>query len=437
MESPKKMPADEPPVGWKTVGILLLAMAAVFLFVWWNRSAERAISSKNSGSQAAQFVLPAPGTWRFIVSGDSRNCGDVVMPAIATHSAQRYLPSFYWHLGDLRAIYKIDEDMAAASQKAGHYLSCETYLKRAWPDFIDNQIASFGITRFYLGIGNHETIQPKTAAEFSAQFEDWLMTPRRQMERAERDEIAAAKDGPCKNVAAKPYLAALPYYHWVQEGVDFIYLDNSSVVFSSDQLEWFDCILARAENNNKVRTVVVGMHETLPNSIASDHGMCDTAIKDPKKKEESCKSGEHVYEALLKLQAKKNVYVLASHSHFYLQGIFDNAPPDRRLPGWIVGTAGAVRYPLPANVQPGPAAQTDVYGYLLATAHSDGKIDFQFKEVQEADVPDEVRQRYPSSFVNWCFAHNSEHKDPASPETTNRCIPPPTTAGKGPSSQKP
>ena len=26
---------------------------------------------------------PATGTWTFAVSGDSRNCGDIVMPAIA------------------------------------------------------------------------------------------------------------------------------------------------------------------------------------------------------------------------------------------------------------------------------------------------------------------------------------------------------------------
>ena len=38
------------------------------------------------------------------------------MPAIAAHSAQ-LAPSFYWHLGDLRAIYKIDEDMVLRSRR--------------------------------------------------------------------------------------------------------------------------------------------------------------------------------------------------------------------------------------------------------------------------------------------------------------------------------
>ena len=40
------------------------------------------------------------------------------MPAISAHSAQ-FAPSFYWHLGDLRAIYKIDEDMASETENQG------------------------------------------------------------------------------------------------------------------------------------------------------------------------------------------------------------------------------------------------------------------------------------------------------------------------------
>lgn len=203
---------------------------------------------KNESLQQSTFVSPKEGTWRFIVSGDSRNCGDVVMPAIAAQAMERYQPSFYWHLGDLRAIYKIDEDMAAAAQKAGQYLSCESYHKTAWQDFIDHQIVPFGTTRFYLGIGNHEVIPPKSAEEFSSQFRDWLLTPRLLMERQDKEEIAAAKSGACQKIAARPYLSATPYYHWARSRIDFIYLDNSSGAFPSDQLDWFDCILERAHN---------------------------------------------------------------------------------------------------------------------------------------------------------------------------------------------
>jgi hypothetical protein len=331
----------------------------------------------------------------------------------------------------LRAIYKIDEDMAAEAQKKGDYLSCKSYLPDAWPDFIKHQIAPFGTTRFYVGIGNHEVIPPKTAGEFSSTFEDWLATPRRQMASLDSRRIASSRSPQCQAVAKLPYVAPLPYYHWIQGAVDFIYLDNSTGSFtyktakgySQDQMEWFECILGLAQEDKTISTVVVGMHEALPHSNASSHGMCDAAIADPETRNESCKSGERVYSDLLEFQKKKHVYVLASHSHFYLKGIFDQHPEADRLPGWIVGTAGAVRYSLPDGINPGPSARQDTYGYLLATVKQNGEVDFDFKEVKESDIPSEVRQRYPAAFTNWCFAHNSQHIDPVVQETTNRCVP--------------
>jgi hypothetical protein len=50
------------------------------------------------------------GDWKFAVSGDSRNCGNIVMPAIA-HGVLQSGATFYWHLGDFRAIYTFDEDL--------------------------------------------------------------------------------------------------------------------------------------------------------------------------------------------------------------------------------------------------------------------------------------------------------------------------------------
>src|ERR1700675_1829456 len=129
----------------------LVSVIILGLVVWQLRPLSNLLIKDGSPKQS-KFVPPKEGTWRFIVSGDSRNCGDVVMPAIAAQSIQRYQPSFYWHLGDLRAIYKIDEDMVAAAKKNGQYLSCESYYKRSWQDFIDHQIVPFGTTRFYLGI---------------------------------------------------------------------------------------------------------------------------------------------------------------------------------------------------------------------------------------------------------------------------------------------
>src|SRR5438309_11340838 len=82
--------------------------------------------------------------WHFVVSGDSRNCGDIVMPEIAA-AARVNEAAFYWHLGDFRAIYDFDQDMLYA-RKAAHQapLTVFEYVSTAWNDFIENQLAPFG-----------------------------------------------------------------------------------------------------------------------------------------------------------------------------------------------------------------------------------------------------------------------------------------------------
>jgi hypothetical protein len=363
-----------------------------------------------AADQTAQPAQTAPaGSWRFIVSGDSRNCGDVVMPAIAAHGAQ-FAPTFYWHLGDLRAIYKIDEDMAFEAANHGQILACDVYERRAWNDYVENQIAAYGSVPFYVGIGNHEVIPPKNEDAFKRQFNDWLDQPTLQRQRLKDKEPAQPET----------------YYHWIQGGVDFIYLDNAANVLSDDQLTWLIHRLDSAKNNPEVRSVVVGMHEALPDSLANSHSMGDNDAARP--------SGERAYKALASFrdESRKPVYVLASHSHFYMENIFDTprlkengAKP---LPGWIVGTAGAVRYKLPDN--PPPTAKTDLYGYLLATVSPNGTIQFSFEEVHESDVPQYVQQRYPATLIPWCFAHNSQNRDPDAVDITPRCAPP-QTSGTG------
>jgi hypothetical protein len=78
------------------------------------------------------------------------------------------------------------------------------------------------------------------------------------------------------------------------------------------------------------------------------------------------------------------------------------------LPGWIVGTAGAVRYDLPPKVNPGPGARKNVYGYLLATVTADGMISFEFQNLEESSVPSPIVTRYKPEFVHWCWVQNSQ-----------------------------
>jgi hypothetical protein len=103
----------------------------------------------------------ADAAWHFAVSCDSRNCGDVVMPAIAA-GARANQAVFYWHLGDLRWISDFDEDFHSLHPKA----SVAEYLSTAWMDFQRNQIEPFGSMPVFLSIGNHEITPPQSREEF-------------------------------------------------------------------------------------------------------------------------------------------------------------------------------------------------------------------------------------------------------------------------------
>src|SRR5438270_468357 len=129
----------------------------------------------------ASTVLPAQKTWNFVVSGDSRNCGDIVMPAIA-EGAKKNQAEFYWHLGDLRAIFAVDEDIAQRATGTPP-ASLADYQKMAWKDAIDNQLRPFTGIPIYLGLGNHETIPPKSRAEFTETFLRYLAAPALQQNR--------------------------------------------------------------------------------------------------------------------------------------------------------------------------------------------------------------------------------------------------------------
>ncbi len=86
---------------------------------------------------------------------------------------------------------------------------------------------------------------------------------------------------------------------------------------------------------------------------------------------------------------------------------------DQVLPGWIVGTAGAVRYRLPPGVPVGTIARTDVYGYLLGTVMSDGTVQFDFQETGLEDLRLANAGKTADSLVRWCYSENSDQRIPA------------------------
>ena len=329
-------------------------------------------------------------TWNFLVSGDSRNCGDVVMPGIA-ETAQKNHAAFFWHLGDLRRISNIDEDILHQPEYLAKPLTKDEYLDMAWRDFIDSQIAAFSSIPFFVGIGNHEVISPKTREGFLLQFADWIDSP---VLRAQR-----LKDSPEDHLLKT-------YYHWIDRGVAFYFLDSASgEQFDAAQVAWFERVLGKDLADPAITTVVVGMHKALSESISKGHSMDESLT--------GTESGQRVYGDLLRArnQAHRRVYVLASHSHYYMDGIFNTEywrTHGGILPGWIVGTAGAVRYPLPPNTADAHGALVNVYGSLLATVEPNGEISFEFQQLEEKDIPQSVLSRYGKEFVHWCFAENTQ-----------------------------
>lgn len=338
-----------------------------------------------SGSLSAQSDAPL---WTFAVSGDSRNCGDFVMPAIAAKVKEEN-DSFYWHLGDFRAISEPDQDLLSM-MPAGSQLSVAEYRQMAWDDFLEHQIRSFGSTPVFLGRGNHENVHPMTREGYVTKFSSFL----------DRPEISAQRisDGP----AGAPIG---PWYHWIQGSVDFITMDNSSRdEFSDAQMQWLRVVLDRdLASNSGVRAIVAGMHEALPHSTGAEHAMDDWELGE--------RTGELVYNWFYDAQAAgKHVYLIASHSHYYSPNVF-NTPFWRQhssqvVPGLIIGTAGAHRYPLPRTAD--KSARTHIYGFVQGTVHLDGTIDFALHELSEDDLNQNRWRNAPLNAVHECFVHNAD-----------------------------
>lgn len=362
------------------------------------------VAQKRQARHPARAAKKNP-EWRFVVSGDSRNCGDLIMPAIAAGAA-RHKAEFYWHLGDFRAMHEPDQDLQGEFDDSGRVrpnLTLKEYQELAWDDFINRQLGPFQKLDIpvFLGIGNHELVPPKDRAQYVAKFAKWL-------------DAEVIKN---RRVADDPSVRQpLTYYHWRQHGVDFINLDNGSKdQFDRQQLAWFNRVLKQDREDPQVRTIVIGMHQALPDSIGNSHSMTESAA--------GIESGRCVYKSLARFQreTRKRVYLLASHSHFYMPNIYDTpfwranqVAGHAILPGWIVGTAGAIRYRLPENSP--KEARTDVYGYLLATVNAGGKpgaIDFEFKQIHknqaegEDFVTDDVKKAFSREAQEYCLNANS------------------------------
>jgi hypothetical protein len=380
-------------------GVALFATVVLFVF---------AATAHASGKSRAKEKV-----WHFAVSGDSRDCGDLIIPKIAAsiEQARAQTPAeFYWHLGDLRALYREDCDMllrrdptAKCPPDAGK--GTETYpfslyLEDAWDDFIKNQITPFGRTPYIIGIGNHELIN-RPRDYFKLKFARWL----------DGDLISSQLKSDAK--LGIPSTPGGTFYHFVMKGVDFIYLDNADAdaSFGDAQLAWLEKVLAADARDQGVKAVVVGMHAALPFSCGFRHAM-DRSVK-------GVNTGIRAYNMLLQSQERdgKHVYVIASHSHFFAEDIY-NTPRHKGhvIPGWIVGTGGAEQYRV---------RETDRirYGYMLVGVRGDGTISTEFKEVKREDPP-RANDATGEALADFCFNRNMQpmpDDHPPLPESDCKC----------------
>jgi hypothetical protein len=345
------------------------------------------------GQAPSQPQAPPPGIWYFAVSGDSRDCGDLIMPKIAHAVAEdrEHPAAFYWHLGDFRRMYGPDCDVV---KRAHPDWDCKArpedqlgpeemnqYLETAWDDFIARQVHPFAPTPVFLGIGNHELGAGRTPLEYQRKFQPWLTSgPIHNQRVREANDHFYSTEGDT-------------YYHFVQNGADFIYLDNASPgSFSAAQIQWLEKVLSRDKADANVKTIVVGMHAALPFSRQSGHAM-----------DASCQglcSGQQVYDLLYRMQTPggKRVYVFTSHSHLFVDRLFETPEHEGQvLTGWLVGTAGAEQYR--------PETEPVQYGYVLVAVHPDGTLDARFREVRR-DSPPLATGPGAEPLTAFCFEQN-------------------------------
>jgi hypothetical protein len=352
------------------------------------------------GQAPSQPQGPPTGTWYFAVSGDSRDCGDLIMPKIAHAVAEdrEHPAAFYWHLGDFRRMYGPDCDIVkrthpdwdckARPEETLGPEEMNNYLDTAWDDFIERQVHPFAPTPVFLGIGNHELGAGRIPLEFQRKFQPWLTSQPIHLQRIQE----AASSPPFYSTEGDTY------YHFVKNDVDFIYLDNASPgSFSAAQIKWLEMVLSREKD--EVKTIVVGMHAALPSSQQRGHAM-----------DASCQglcSGQQVYDLLYRKQIQKTggkrVYVFASHSHLFVDNLFEtDEHKGQILTGWLVGTAGAVQYR--------EAGQPIQYGYALAAVHPDGTLDVRFREVKR-DSPPLATGPGAEPLTAFCFEQNQQKPD--------------------------
>jgi hypothetical protein len=174
-------------------------------------------------------------------------------------------------------------------------------------------------------------------------------------------------------------------------------------------MKWFEGVLDRDRKDAAIQTLVVGMHEALPESISANHSMNEYPS--------GIESGRRVYAMLLDMQndAHKIVYVLSSHSHYFMDGIFNTEywKAHGGVAGVDCGNCGrghiACRQ-TQATLRPPNRCIRLLDRDRQSPGEPRGTIQFNFEEFTEESIPADVVQRFTKPFVRECFAGNRNMK---------------------------
>ena len=232
-------------------------------------------------------------------------------------------------------------------------LNISDYEDGAWPDFIAHQLAPFGGLPVMLVAGNHETIPPATREHYCSNSPTgWVRRP--------------CAHSAWRTILTDHHLRA--NYHWVNRNIDFIALDNASKdQFDAAQLKWFHSVVDRDEKSDRDSDSGGGHHRS-PGSFGESHSMSESA--------QGQKRADGRFTKRCGMPrtwpTRRSTFWPATPTSSWKTCITPMRGRAMCFPGWIVGTAGAVRYRLPKGTTTGPKAMTDVYGYMVGTAAADG-----------------------------------------------------------------
>jgi len=115
--------------------------------------------------EAGSRSKPAGGTWRFVVSGDSRNCGDVVMPGL--RERRRKIRPVLLAFGRICGPSTLSTKTSNTAEYRETAIDCGLR-KHCVADFIDSQIAPFGSIPFFVALGITRRFRPEDSRRLSS-----------------------------------------------------------------------------------------------------------------------------------------------------------------------------------------------------------------------------------------------------------------------------